>query len=184
MGPRRRGHRTTMAVHTPAPLRSTAAHRTRARFLSVYLNDHLMGSTAVIELVRRASREHAGTELGAFLSRLAREIAEDRQALRRLMAAVGARPHVGKVALAWLAEKAGRLKLNGTILRRSPLTPFVELEAMEIGIYGKMLMWTVLRDERPPGSSAVDLDALLVRAQRQLDEVERHRVAAGTALHR
>lgn len=104
---------------------------TSARFLSVYLNDHLMGSTAVIEVVRRASREHAGTELGAFLSRLAREIAEDRQALRRLMAAVGA-----------------------------------------------------LRDQRPPGSSAVDLDALLVRAQRQLDEVERHRVAAGAALHR
>jgi hypothetical protein len=173
-----------MATHTPASPTSSAAPSTSARFLSIYLNDHLMGSTAVVELVRRASREHAGTELGTFLSGLAREIAEDRQALRRLMAAVGARPHVGKVAAAWLAEKAGRLKLNGTILRRSPLTPFIELETVEVGIYGKLLLWTVLRERRPPGSDAVDLDALHARAQRQLVEVERHRVAAGAALHR
>jgi hypothetical protein len=30
----------------------------------VYLNDHLAGSTAIVELVRRAAREHDGTELG------------------------------------------------------------------------------------------------------------------------
>ncbi len=43
---------------------------------SIYLNDHLAGSTAVIELVRRAAREHENTELGAFLTHLAVEIAD------------------------------------------------------------------------------------------------------------
>jgi hypothetical protein len=153
------------------------------RLLSIYLNDHLAGSTAVIELVRRAAREHEGTELGAFLTRLGAEISADRRALRQLMAAAGARPHVGKVALAWAGEKAGRLKLNGRLVRRSPLSPFVELEAIEIGIYGKRLLWQVLREQRPPGSDAVDLGELIARAERQLGDVERHRVALGAALH-
>lgn len=154
-----------------------------AKLLAVYLNDHLAGSTAVIELVRRAAGEHRNTELGPFLSRLAVEIAEDREALRRVMAAVNARADLPKLAVAWMAEKVGRFKLNGRLLGRSPLTPFIELEAMEIGIYGKLLLWQVLRDQRPPGSAAVDLDELIARAQRQLADVERHRIAAGSALH-
>jgi hypothetical protein len=151
--------------------------------MAVYLNDHLAGSTVVIELVRRAAREHQDTELGSFLSRLAVEIAEDRQTLRRLMAAARARPQVAKVAVAWMAEKGGRLKLNRRLLRRSPLSPLVELEAAEVGIYGKLLLWQVLRDQRPPGSAAVDLDELIARAQRQLREVERRRIDVGSALH-
>jgi hypothetical protein len=160
----------------------TADEVSSARCLSIYLNDHLAGSTGVIELVRRAAREHEGTALGSFLSRLAVEIAEDRQALRRVMAAAGARPRVAKVAFAWLAEKAGRLKFNGRLLSRSPLSPFIELEAAEIGIYGKLLLWQVLRDQRPAGSGAVDLEELITRAQRQLAEVETHRAAASSAL--
>ena len=53
-------------------------------YLAVYLNDHLAGSTAIVELVRRAAREHQGTELGGFLTRLGAEISQDRQALRRV----------------------------------------------------------------------------------------------------
>ena len=44
----------------------------QGRYLAVYLNDHLAGSTAIVELVRRAAREHEGTELGGFLARLRR----------------------------------------------------------------------------------------------------------------
>jgi hypothetical protein len=153
-----------------------------ARLLAVYLNDHLAGSTAVIDLVRRAARQHRSTELGSFLSRLATEIAEDRQALRRVMAAAGARPQVVKLAVAWMAERLRQIKFNGRFLRGSPLSPLIELEVAEVGIYGKLLLWQVLRDQRPAGSAAVDLDELIARAQRQLAEVEEHRLAAGSAL--
>ena len=44
----------------------------QGRYLAVYLNDHLAGSTAIVELVRRAAREHEGTELGGFLAASAR----------------------------------------------------------------------------------------------------------------
>ena len=64
----------------PVHQATTTAQRTDAgRYLAVYLNDHLAGSTAVIELVRRAAREHAGTELGGFLVMLQAEIARDRR---------------------------------------------------------------------------------------------------------
>lgn len=152
------------------------------RYLAVYLNDHLAGATGIVELVRRAAGEHADTELGAFLKRLATEVAHDRRALRGLMRAAGTRPQVAKVAGAWAAEKAGRLKLNGRLLKRSPLSTLVELEAIETGIYGKLLLWQALRDRRPTASAAVDLDELIARATRQLADVERHRLAAGSAL--
>ena len=112
----------------------------------------------------------------------AAEVSADRSALRRVMAAVGARPHLAKIALAWAGEKAGRLKLNGRLVDRSPLTAFVELEAVEVGIYGKLLMWRALRDRRPAGSEVVDLDALIARAERQLGDVALRRVSAGSAL--
>jgi len=152
------------------------------RVLAVYLNDHLAGSTVAVELARRGAGEYQGTELGSFLARLATEIAEDRDALRRVKDAVGARPDMAKVALAWIGEKAGRLKLNGRLLGRSPLSPVVELELLEIGITGKLLLWRLLREQRLPGAGAVDLDDLIARAERQREEVEEHRIAAGAEL--
>lgn len=151
--------------------------------LAVYLNDHLAGATGAVELVRRGVGEHEGTELGTFLAGLGAEIVADRQALRRLMAAAGVRIRVSKVALAWAAEKAGRLKLNGSLVRSSPLSPLVELEAIATGIHGKLQLWRALREQRPPGAGAVDLDALVARAEHQLDALESHRLAAAAALH-
>ena len=162
--------------------RTVTGTSVQGRYLAVYLNDHLAGSTAIVELVRRASREHEGTELGGFLTRLGADISRDRQALRRVMDAAGARPDRLKILAARAAEKVGRLKLNGRLTGRSPLSPFVELEAVEVGVYGKLLLWQVLRDRRPPGAGAVDLDELIRRAQHQLDEVERHRRDAADAL--
>jgi hypothetical protein len=155
---------------------------TPTRILAVYLNDHLAGATVAVELARRASGEHEGSELGTFLARLATEIAEDRNALRRVMDTAGARPDLAKVAVAWMGEKVGRLKLNGRILGRSPLSPVVELEVLTIGITGKLLLWRLLREHRLPGSGAVDLDDLIARAERQREEVEEHRIVAGAAL--
>src|SRR5690349_19592418 len=116
------------------------------------------------------STKHAGTELGEFLTRRGAGLSAARGALRRPMAAARARPRPGKVAVAWAGEKVGRLKLNGRVVRRSPLSPLVELEAIELGIHGKRLLWLVLREQRPPGSDAVDLGVLITRAERQLGD--------------
>jgi hypothetical protein len=50
-----------------------------------------------------------------------------------------------KVLLGWGAEKAGRLKLNGELLGYSPLSRLEELEALSLGVEGKLALWTALR---------------------------------------
>ena len=68
----------------------------RGRYLGIYLNDHLAGSTVGIELARRGAKEYGGTELGAFFAGLAAEIEEDRETLKALMAANGVPPQRDK----------------------------------------------------------------------------------------
>jgi hypothetical protein len=85
-----------------------------------------------------------------------------------------------KLAAAWAAERAGRLKFNGALLRRSPLTPLVELETLAIGIHGKERLWRLLRANPADDATAARLDELIARAQRQHEAVERQRIAAGS----
>jgi hypothetical protein len=153
-----------------------------SKYLAIYLNDHLGGSTVGLELVRRAAGEYRGSELGDFLTQLAGEIEEDRETLRELMDDLGVVEDKVKIVVGWVGEKAGRLKPNGHFLSRSPLSPVVELEALSLGIEGKRLMWVALRE----AAGELDLDperfaALEARAVRQREGVETHRVAAALA---
>lgn len=150
------------------------------RLLAIYLNDHLAGATMGIELTRRSFRANRGTELGRFLEELLREIEEDRRTLEAIMDALGVPKSVVKPRLAVVAERLGRLKLNGQVTGYSPLSRVLELEGLTIGVAGKLSLWRNLRDgaglaERLPG---FDLDALIARAERQLGAIAEHRVAA------
>jgi len=152
-------------------------------YLSIYLNDHLMGSTVAVELAERGAGEYEGTELGAFLAGLKVEIEADRQALREIMDAAGAKPNQLKQVVGWAAEKAGRLKLNGELLGRSPLSPLVELEGLETGIAGKEALWRALQAAPGVPTAGHDLNELIARAEDQQARVEQHRLAAArTAL--
>ena len=109
----------------------------RAKLLHIYLNDHLAGSVAGSELARRCRDENRGTPLAEFLDDLVRQIEEDQLALEAIMDAVGAARNPAKLAAAWLAEKVGRLKLNGQLLQYSDLSRLLELEGLGLGIHGK-----------------------------------------------
>jgi hypothetical protein len=150
-----------------------------ADLLAIYLNDHLAGSTVGLELTRRARGSNEGSELGDFLAELVAEIEQDRAALEEVMTAVGAGRDRLKVAGAWAGEKAGRLKLNGSLLGYSPLSRVVELEALALGVTGKLALWRMLRSLGDPRLAGFDFDELTVRAERQRDRLERHRLAAG-----
>jgi hypothetical protein len=147
----------------------------RDKYLGIYLNDHLGGSTAGIELAERIRGETKGTDLGAFMERLTLEIAEDRETLREFMALVDVDANPIKVAGGWISEKLGRLKLNGKILGDSPLSRTVELEALSLGIEGKRLMWVVLLETQPDRFGAERLRDLIARAERQREGVEQYR---------
>jgi hypothetical protein len=79
----------------------------------------------------------------------------------------------------WAGEKAGRVKLNGHLLTRSPLSELEETELLRLGVEGKAAGWRSLRvlAERDSRLDADRLDDLLGRARRQSDMLETLRVA-------
>ena len=152
---------------------------TDLKLLSTYLNDHLAGSTVGVELARRAAGSNEGTDLGAFLSRLATEIEEDRDTLLAIMDRLGVKKDRAKVAAGWAGEKVGRLKPNNRLFGYSPLSRVIELEGLALGVEGKRSLWQVLAELREPRLAEFDFDALLERARAQRDQLQERRLAAG-----
>ena len=150
------------------------------RLLKIYLADHLAAATAGVALSRRTARSNAETEFGDVLWRLAGEIEDDRRTLEGIVAELGFRKSTTKEALAWLGEKAGRLKLNGQIRGYSPLSRVLELEALSVGVAGKLALWKSLLATPgiPERLSGFDLDDLSERAGRQRAEIEGYRLRA------
>jgi hypothetical protein len=144
--------------------------------LLIYLNDHLMGATAGLELFRRTAGNIPAVKP------IAEEVTEDREALVRMIEQVGGHPDQLKVVAGWVGEKLGRLKLNGSLLRRSPLSDVLELEALTLGVQGKLAGWRLLRVLRDPRLDAAELDRLIQRAERQSEALEDMRLAAGRAV--
>lgn len=149
-----------------------------SKYLSIYLNDHLAGATAGVELARRAQRSNAGTPLGDVLERLADEIDADRDTLIEIMDRLGAGRDRVKVYGAWAAEKVGRLKPNGHLKTRSPLSTMIELEGLHLGVTGKIELWRALRHTVGNQLSGVDFDALIKRGESQRRRVEQQRLKA------
>jgi hypothetical protein len=150
------------------------------KLLRIYLNDELFLGTAGRELAKRSQRANAGTELGAFLDRLVREITEDVATLERVMDRLGIQRSQVKRTLAVFGERVGRLKLNGRFREYSPLSRLWELETLALGLDGKRLLWQNLRDatDAPTRAPEIDLADLIARAERQREEIEPFRADA------
>ncbi|WP_051174060.1 hypothetical protein [Amycolatopsis orientalis] len=148
--------------------------------LGIYLNDHLAGATAGTELAKRLAGAERGHRGEAVLSRLADEIADDRNALLTCMAALEVPVRQYKTIAAWAGEKLARLKPNGRLVSRSPLSRVEELEMLRLGVEGKAAGWRTLRARAgtDPRLDAGRLDDLIDRARRQIDELEELRVRA------
>jgi hypothetical protein len=145
--------------------------------LSIYLNDHLAGATAGLDLARRAASNNEGTPYARVLTEVAVEIAEDRESLVEVMARLSVGRDRVKVAAAWALEKVGRLKPNGSLVSYSPLSRLVEIEGLALGVDGKLSLWHSLKESHgdDPRLRGVDLDALINRARSQRRRLERQR---------
>jgi len=150
------------------------------RQLDIYLNDHLAGAMVGVELSRRAANSNRGTPSGEFLERLQQDIAEDRRTLLAVVRALGVDISPAKPSLAWIAEKVGRLKLNGRLRGYSPLSRLVELEGLEAGVAAKRSLWQALARAFPQDArlAGFDLDALIARAEQQLEGIHEQRLMA------
>lgn len=153
---------------------------TNDRLLRIYLNDHFGAAAAGRELVARALANNGGSAFESKLEDLLGAIEEDRNVLERIIGDVGGNPDAIKKAAGWIAEKVGRLKLNGQIRGYSPLSRLLELEGLATGVEAKMEMWRALRllSENDPRLDAAELDGLIERGLSQRDSLERMRLEA------
>ena len=147
------------------------------------MNDQLALGVGWRELARRAQRENAGSELGDALRDVADGIAEDVATFAALMDRLGVRRSRTKPALAVVAERVGRLKLNGRVGGYSPLSRFVELDFLAVGIEGKRILWENLRELAGLEDALPDVDfaRLIARAATQRGRIEPFRREAGRA---
>jgi hypothetical protein len=150
------------------------------KLLKIYLNDHLAGSMAGLELAKRAYSSNEGTPLGDFLRGLVDEIGSDKSTLEDLMETLGAAKDPVKQLAAWAGEKLGRLKMNGQLTGYSDLSRLEELEGLSLGVEGKRSLWRALRNVADHDSrlATTDLDGLIERAENQREQLENHRLEA------
>jgi hypothetical protein len=145
--------------------------------LSIYLNDHLAGSTAGLNLARRLADDDRAN---AVLGEIAVEIEQDRETLLDVMERLSVGRDQVKAALGWGAEKASRLKFTGELLGHTALSRLEELEALALGVEGKLALWQALRHTHGTDArlAGIDLEDLRARAGSQRRRLEQQRTRA------
>jgi hypothetical protein len=113
--------------------------------MAVYLNDHAAGAAGVTRRAERLAREEHGADRG-YLDGFVTELHGERDILRRIMQDHGVAERRWKQVVARVAEVAGLLKMNGTGLRRSPLSSVLELELIVGGVNAKRALWRSLQE--------------------------------------
>jgi hypothetical protein len=143
--------------------------------LHLYLNDHLAGSVAAIELIDNLIEHHPEDRFGKFFRDLRNEIHADQEQLRDLIRKIGAEESAIRKAGAWLAEKFGRAKFGDI---GDTIEMLQALEGLALGITGKRLLWRSLAtiSANFPELQGTDFNVLEDRAQDQFSWVEDLRI--------
>jgi hypothetical protein len=150
--------------------------------LAVYLHDHLAGAASAIDLLESMAKHHASDSLGQFAAVLLVQVQQDRDTLRNVARRIGHSSSGLKDAAAWFAEKVSRLKLNHD--SGDGLGTFEALEFLELGIFGKLVMWRALNELATvdPRLQGMDFEQLAARAELQRSKVEERRLDVGRAV--
>ena len=156
------------------------------KLLGLYLSDHLTGATAGLGRLERMAKDFTDTPVHAELATLAAEIRRERELLKDLIQELGIRQRPHRQAAAWLAEHAGRLKLNGRVLSRSPMTLVLESELMRAAILAKIGGWQTLEELAPElGLDPSRFAGLTADGRSQIAALDRvHEHARSNAFHK
>jgi hypothetical protein len=146
--------------------------------LSDYLNDHLAGSVAALELLDRTVEACKGKSLERFLRQLREDIHQDQEKLKELIEKLGVSESSVRKAGAWIAEKLTRPKIDLGEGAKDEIGVFLALEALLLGITGKRSLWRALEtaSRTIPALARLDYSALEKRAIEQCEQVEARRL--------
>ncbi len=152
--------------------------------LDGYLNDHLAGSAAAVQLLERCLGRDPESELGHVLLALRDEIEEDRGVLERVVTSLGGTPNPLKRAGAIATELLASLRLSLPKLGAgsAEASRLEEIEVLSLGIEGKRLLWRALAELGSDARlSEFDFAALARRASAQQDRLEPFRLQLAAA---
>ena len=122
-------------------------------------------------MAARLAQENADSPWGPDLASISDQIRSDQQALAEIRAHLHSNGGAVKKAVALAGERLARLKPNGRLLRYSPLSRVLELEALISGVSAKQRLWVTLQaiDQSEELFATFDLEGLEDRANTQLD---------------
>jgi hypothetical protein len=151
--------------------------------LGTYLNDHLGGANAGVEMARQLEEAVRDTPYAAALGPIAKEIEEDVETLRGLIEAVGVGQNPVKQAVGWVAEKAHRLGVHERMAGSRDLALLLQSESLALGVEGKLALWVALMEvvSVHPQLTTVNLSTLAERARNQRRRLEVVRLGAARA---
>ncbi len=152
--------------------------------LALYLRNHEAAARAGVDLARRAASGQRGRPWADVLQWLAQQVAEDLDSLQAVLASLGIRPDLLLGLALRSGERVGRLKPNGSLVRRAPLSDLIEVEALLDALRAKGAGWQALRSAVVAvPESVADLAELTRRVERQLAELDQvHEQVAGQVL--
>ena len=127
-----------------------------AQRLAIHLNDHRALVTGELALTRRARSSRVGTRLGHDLTHHLGEVGTDLDLVDALLRETGGRTDHVKSVAARVAERVGRLKLNGQLVGSSPLGGVVELEVLVASCHARSTLWSTLLDADVVATPFVD----------------------------
>jgi hypothetical protein len=145
--------------------------------LKIYINDHLALLVGEAELTERCHRSNEGGTLGLLLQELSADLHAEQQLLKQMLEKIGGSQSVVKQGMAWLAEKAGRFKLNDALLEYSDLSRLLELETLFVAAQERRSFWENLEAARGADTrlSQISFTSQQQQALRHAEALAKHR---------
>jgi hypothetical protein len=149
--------------------------------LTTYLNDHLAGSVAALELIDDLINVSDDASLKLFLANLKRDIEADQKILEGLLEAANEGQSPMRKAAAWVTEKFARAKFKVAGENLGGLGLVQAFEMLALGIRGKELLWRAVASSNSSSLRDIDFAKLEQRAVEQQKRVEEKRLEAARA---
>ena len=148
--------------------------------LTQYLQDHLAGSVAALQLMETLADHEHGRPLELKLRALHAEVTEEQSTLREILDRIQGEESRLKQVAAWLTEKMHTARLALAERSHPALARLDGLESLALGLQGKLALYRALEDVAPgePRLGGYPFAALQARTVRQHAMVERERMEA------
>jgi len=147
--------------------------------LTTYLNDHLAGSVAALDLMDHLAEGEQEPGFEAWLAELRADVKQEQRTLQELVDSIGSENPVAQ-AMAWMGEKMARIKVGRSAADPASLRRFEALEALALGFCGRRMLWRTLAHlaEHSPLRSGLSFDELAARVEPHIAALEKLRLQA------